>query len=96
MRPDRCKAAADVQNILRTSGTNLQQTLTHEDVDAVRTITNDIVETLTVLGIEACRMALLRYVACPLGPGAGLLAHPVAISAASGFGLPGPSASSSR
>ena len=48
------------QNILRTSGTNLLKALTHEDVDASRTISNDIVETLNVLGIEACRQALLR------------------------------------
>ena len=60
-----------MQNILRTSGTNLRSTLTHEDVDAVRTITNDIVETLEVLGIEACRSALLRYGSWDKGAGQG-------------------------
>ena len=56
----RSATLAQFQNILRTSGTNLLKALTHEDVDASRTISNDIVETLNVLGIEACRQALLR------------------------------------
>jgi DNA-directed RNA polymerase beta' subunit len=54
-----------LQHILRTSGTNLRKTLAHEDVDPVRTITNDVVETFNVLGIEACRQALLRCVRSP-------------------------------
>jgi DNA-directed RNA polymerase II subunit RPB1 len=42
-----------------TDGTNLSKVLILPDVDHRRTVSNDIVETLTVLGIEACRKLLL-------------------------------------
>ncbi|KAJ3449458.1 DNA-directed RNA polymerase subunit [Anaeramoeba flamelloides] len=46
--------------VLDTSGVNLLQVLSHPDVDHVRTMSNDIIETLSVLGIEATRGALLK------------------------------------
>ena len=44
---------------ITTDGTNLLEILSHPDVDATRTASNDIVEILSVLGIEAARSALL-------------------------------------
>lgn len=44
--------------ILDTEGTNLQAVMSHPDVDYTRTTSNDIVEILRVLGIEAVRSAL--------------------------------------
>ncbi|KAF4688082.1 DNA-directed RNA polymerase II subunit RPB1 [Perkinsus olseni] len=46
--------------VLDTDGCNLEQVLTMEAVDSTRTFSNDIVEILNVLGIEACRKALLN------------------------------------
>lgn len=46
--------------ILDTEGTNLMRVLSVEGVDHRRTISNDVVEILRVLGIEACRIALLK------------------------------------
>lgn len=45
---------------LQTQGSNLRQVLEIEEVDAVRTTTNDIVEIANVLGIEAARNAILK------------------------------------
>ena len=45
---------------LQTQGSNLKQVLEIEEVDAVRTTTNDIVEIANVLGIEAARNAVLK------------------------------------
>jgi len=46
--------------ILVTDGTSLQKVLAIENVDSRQTYTNDIVETLNVLGIEAARKAIER------------------------------------
>ena len=46
--------------ILDTEGVNLFEVLNHPDVDHHRTISNSLIETLSVLGIEAARAALLR------------------------------------
>ncbi|EER04683.1 DNA-directed RNA polymerase II largest subunit, putative, partial [Perkinsus marinus ATCC 50983] len=46
--------------VLDTDGCNLEQVLTMEAVDSTLTSSNDIVEILNVLGIEACRKALLN------------------------------------
>lgn len=48
------------QWVLDTDGCNLAAVLCVEEVDATRTISNDIVEVFEVLGIEAVRRALLR------------------------------------
>ena len=45
---------------LQTQGSNLKQVLEIEEVDAVKTTTNDIVEIANVLGIEAARNAILK------------------------------------
>ncbi|ESN92211.1 hypothetical protein HELRODRAFT_103917 [Helobdella robusta] len=46
--------------ILETDGTALRKVLSVENVDPVRTVTNDIVEVFEVLGIEAVRKAIER------------------------------------
>ena len=46
--------------MLETDGSSLQEVLVTKDVDARRTYTNDIVEILAVLGIEAARKAIER------------------------------------
>ncbi|KDD73201.1 domain 7 of RNA polymerase Rpb1, partial [Helicosporidium sp. ATCC 50920] len=46
--------------VLDTEGVNLLQVLCHPEVDASRTASNDVVEVLQVLGIEAARAALLK------------------------------------
>jgi DNA-directed RNA polymerase II subunit RPB1 len=48
--------------VLDTDGTNLLEVLSHPDVDATRTISNDVVEAIQVLGIEGARAALLNEV----------------------------------
>lgn len=53
------------ENILVSTGVNLLAVLSHDGVDAVRTYSNDIAETLETLGIEACRNALLRFFLFP-------------------------------
>lgn len=46
--------------LLLQEGTNLRTVLCLPEVDFRRVATNDIIETLEVLGIEACRQALLN------------------------------------
>jgi DNA-directed RNA polymerase II subunit RPB1 len=48
------------QVILDTSGTNLIDVLSRENVDTENTISNDIYEVLDVLGIEAARLILME------------------------------------
>jgi DNA-directed RNA polymerase subunit A" len=48
--------------IILTSGTNLKDILTLEEVDASRTTSNDINEVFAVLGIEAARAAIIKEV----------------------------------
>jgi len=48
------------ENLLVTSGVNLMAVLSEPGVDSKKTYSNDVVETLETLGIEACRGALLR------------------------------------
>jgi len=48
------------QIILDTSGTNLLDILSLDNVDVINTISNDIHEVLAVLGIEAARMVLME------------------------------------
>ncbi|CAL4887703.1 unnamed protein product [Urochloa decumbens] len=45
--------------ILDTDGVNLLAVMCHEDVDATRTTSNQLIEVIEVLGIEAVRRALL-------------------------------------
>ena len=52
------------QVILDTSGTNLLDILSYENVDVINTISNDIYEVLDVLGIEATRMILMEEFGC--------------------------------
>jgi len=58
---DTGKLIRDKENVLRTSGVNLQAVLSQEGVDSRRTVSNDIIETFNVLGIEAARQALMTY-----------------------------------
>lgn len=46
--------------ILDTTGTNLSSVLKLEKIDSTRTVSNDVVEILQVLGIEACRKVLMQ------------------------------------
>ncbi|GBF99636.1 DNA-directed RNA polymerase II subunit 1-like, partial [Raphidocelis subcapitata] len=46
--------------VLDTEGVNLLQVLAHPGVDATRTMSNDLVEIINDLGIEAVRQALMR------------------------------------
>ncbi|TMW63060.1 hypothetical protein Poli38472_005678 [Pythium oligandrum] len=48
--------------VLDTDGTNLLDIMCYPQVDATRTISNDIVEIIQVLGIEAVRRALLNEI----------------------------------
>jgi len=48
--------------VLLTSGTNLRDVLGMDEVDAVRTVTNDLHETAAVLGIEAARELIIEEV----------------------------------
>ncbi|CAK4520911.1 unnamed protein product [Aphanomyces euteiches] len=48
--------------VLDTDGTNLLDVICFDSVDATRTISNDIVEIIEVLGIEAVRRALLNEI----------------------------------
>jgi len=47
------------ENVLETDGTNLVAVFGVEEIDATRTISNDIVEVFRVLGIEGVRGAIL-------------------------------------
>ncbi|PWA79497.1 RNA polymerase II large subunit [Artemisia annua] len=49
----------EVEWMLDTEGVNLLAVMGHEDVDALRTTSNHVIEVLEVLGIEAARRALL-------------------------------------
>lgn len=46
--------------VLETDGTNLMATLCAEEIDPKRTVSNDVVECCTVLGIEGARGSLLK------------------------------------
>lgn len=48
--------------VIQTKGSNLSKVLRIEGVDPTRTITNDIYEIWTTLGIEAARAALVREI----------------------------------
>jgi DNA-directed RNA polymerase beta' subunit len=48
--------------ILDTDGINLTDVLSHADVDATRTISNDIYEVYNTLGIEAVRQVLINEI----------------------------------
>jgi len=50
----------DNEFIIKTSGSNLKSILRLPEVDAQRTITNDIVEISKVLGIEAARKTIIQ------------------------------------
>ena len=50
----------DTEWVLDTEGVNLIEVMTHPDVDHTRTVSNDIIEVVNVLGIEAGRNALLK------------------------------------
>ena len=50
----------DTEWVLDTEGVNLAEVMTHPDVDHSRTMSNDIIEVVNVLGIEAGRNALLK------------------------------------
>lgn len=51
-----------VETYLETEGINLKDVLSHHGVDHRRTISNSIVETMEVLGIEATRAAVLNEI----------------------------------
>jgi len=46
--------------IIKTGGSNLKEALKIPEVDETRTVTNDLFETLDVLGIEAARQAIIN------------------------------------
>lgn len=48
------------ENIFNTSGSNLKEVLKITKVDATRTYSNDIQETINVLGIEAGRRSIIN------------------------------------
>jgi DNA-directed RNA polymerase II subunit RPB1 len=50
----------DAEWVLDTEGVALLEVMSHPDVDASRTVSNDVIETLSALGIEAARNALLK------------------------------------
>jgi len=50
------------EKVFDTDGTNLLKVMSNEWVDTRRTVSNDVVEILEVLGIEACRAALLNNI----------------------------------
>ena len=54
--------AKEAEWMLDTEGVNLLEVLCHPDVDATRTTSNNLVEVIDVLGIEAGRGALLKEV----------------------------------
>jgi DNA-directed RNA polymerase II subunit RPB1 len=51
---------SDTEWVLDTEGVNLLAVMCHPEVDHTRTVSNDIVEMLGTLGIEAARNALLK------------------------------------
>ncbi|KAL4452229.1 hypothetical protein ABPG75_007891 [Micractinium tetrahymenae] len=50
----------DNEWVLDTEGVNLLEVMCHPEVDFTRTVSNDIIEMLQTLGIEAARNALLK------------------------------------
>jgi DNA-directed RNA polymerase beta' subunit len=58
-----------VEWVLDTDGTNLSEILSNPNIDATRTISNDIREIYTVLGIEAARNALYNELVNVTGEG---------------------------
>ncbi len=59
-----------VEWVLDTDGTNLMEILADPNIDAIRTISNDIREIHNVLGIEAARTALCKELENITGEGA--------------------------
>ena len=58
-----------VEWVLDTDGTNLAEILSNPNIDATRTISNDIREIYTVLGVEAARNALYHELVNVTGEG---------------------------
>ena len=58
--PDGSGFKKESEWVLDTEGVNLLQVLAHPGVDATRTMSNDLIEIINDLGIEAVRQALLR------------------------------------
>jgi len=58
-----------VEWVLDTDGTNLMEILSNPNIDATRTISNDIREIYSVLGIEAARNALYKELVNVTGEG---------------------------
>lgn len=56
------KFKTQVPSYLYAEGNNLLKVLSFPEVDQVRTVSNDITEILTVLGIEAVRASLLKEI----------------------------------
>jgi DNA-directed RNA polymerase beta' subunit len=59
-----------VEWVLDTDGTNLMEILANPNIDATRTISNDIREIYNVLGVEAARTALAIELTNVIGEGA--------------------------
>jgi DNA-directed RNA polymerase II subunit RPB1 len=59
-----------VEWVLDTDGTNLMEILANPNIDATRTISNDIREIYNVLGVEAARTALAVELTNVIGEGA--------------------------
>ena len=59
-----------VEWVLDTDGTNLMEILSNPNIDATRTISNDIREIYSVLGVEAARTALHNELVNVTGEGA--------------------------
>lgn len=50
------------ETVLDTEGCNLLSVMSLDEVDATRTLSNDIIEVFRVLGIEACRRSLYNEI----------------------------------
>lgn len=46
--------------VIKTAGSNLREVMDLEEVDAIRTVSNDLYETARVLGIEAARNLIIK------------------------------------
>lgn len=55
-----CLIIGVLRLMLPFAGVNLLAVMCHPDVDYTRTVSNDIIEMLQTLGIEAARNALLK------------------------------------
>ncbi len=62
VKPVRDQEGNIIEYMIMTEGSNLQAVLAVEGVDASRTLTNNIVEIMEVLGIEAARSAIIREI----------------------------------